>query len=408
MMTAIRTLAALGIALAAAVPAGAKTFLVDTTTDGLDASPGDGICADGQGHCTLRAAVLEANAWPGADMIILTRYDAPYVLTRPGVEDLGTQGDLDLTGELTITFNLRFAGPPPPVIVDGMQRDRVFDVLPGATVTIQNIWIQNGHSPQWGGGIRNRGTLTLDRVKVRFNDALRGGGIANMGTLNLVESRVFWNEAEESGGGIRNGHQLFVNRSEISENATDGAGGGMDGGAWVYLLNSTVSGNIALEEGDGILVRAGASVRLESCTVADHEIGIHAFGLVDERWDDPSRPGDDDTGTVYLRNTIVAQNVRDCLTGPGGLIVSWGHNLDSDRTCSLDQATDRPGLDPLLYPLSFFATNAARLHTYPPYSPAVDAGDDAHCPALDQRRYLRPGGAGCDIGAYEFGATAPY
>jgi CSLREA domain-containing protein len=37
------------------------TFTVNSTTDGADANVGDGICADGTGHCTLRAAIQEAN-----------------------------------------------------------------------------------------------------------------------------------------------------------------------------------------------------------------------------------------------------------------------------------------------------------------------------------------------------------
>lgn len=34
-------------------------------------------------------------------------------------------------------------------------------------------------------------------------------------------------------------------------------------------------------------------------------------------------------------------------------------------------------------------------------SPGLDAGDDSACPPIDQRGILRPGGAACDIGAFE-------
>ena len=34
-------------------------------------------------------------------------------------------------------------------------------------------------------------------------------------------------------------------------------------------------------------------------------------------------------------------------------------------------------------------------------SPAIDAGNDAACPATDQRGVTRPQGAHCDIGSYE-------
>ena len=43
-------------------------FTVDSTTDTADASP-DGVCDDGAGHCTLRAAIDEANSADGTSRI---------------------------------------------------------------------------------------------------------------------------------------------------------------------------------------------------------------------------------------------------------------------------------------------------------------------------------------------------
>src|SRR5690242_1190185 len=45
------------------------TFIVNSTGDGTDANPGDGVCNDGTGHCTLRAAIVESNASVDADVI---------------------------------------------------------------------------------------------------------------------------------------------------------------------------------------------------------------------------------------------------------------------------------------------------------------------------------------------------
>jgi CSLREA domain-containing protein len=47
----------------------AHVFTVDSSGDGADASAGDGSCNDGTGHCTLRAAIQEANAASGHDLI---------------------------------------------------------------------------------------------------------------------------------------------------------------------------------------------------------------------------------------------------------------------------------------------------------------------------------------------------
>ncbi len=60
------------LALIPPVPARAASFVVNAPFDDAlahDANPGDGICADSGGLCTLRAAVEEADAYPGADII---------------------------------------------------------------------------------------------------------------------------------------------------------------------------------------------------------------------------------------------------------------------------------------------------------------------------------------------------
>ena len=46
-----------------------STFVVDSSGDTPDASPGDGSCDDGQGTCSLRAAIQEANGSAGGDTI---------------------------------------------------------------------------------------------------------------------------------------------------------------------------------------------------------------------------------------------------------------------------------------------------------------------------------------------------
>lgn len=44
-------------------------LVVSSTGDGADALPGNGLCDDGTGACTLRAAIMEANTLAGADTI---------------------------------------------------------------------------------------------------------------------------------------------------------------------------------------------------------------------------------------------------------------------------------------------------------------------------------------------------
>ncbi|MCH8813925.1 MAG: CSLREA domain-containing protein, partial [Chloroflexi bacterium] len=54
--------------------AGPPEIVVDSVGDAADPAPGDGICDDGAGNCTLRAAIQTANALPGGDSVF---FDIP-------------------------------------------------------------------------------------------------------------------------------------------------------------------------------------------------------------------------------------------------------------------------------------------------------------------------------------------
>src|SRR5688572_8248270 len=130
MRTVRNLLVILVVALAA--PSYAAEYTVETTADGADPIPGDGVCDDGLGNCTLRAAIQTANANAGSDDVILPA--GLYVLTLKRDTDLPDDqtGDLDVTGsDLTITG----AGNAVPcegvgcTCIDGKKgKDRVFDV----------------------------------------------------------------------------------------------------------------------------------------------------------------------------------------------------------------------------------------------------------------------------------------
>lgn len=48
---------------------GEKTHVVNVTSDGSDSQLNDGVCDDGTGNCSLRAAILQSNADPGPNRI---------------------------------------------------------------------------------------------------------------------------------------------------------------------------------------------------------------------------------------------------------------------------------------------------------------------------------------------------
>ena len=136
---------AIAIGILAPERAQAANFTVDSPVDAVDASPGDGACASAAGDCTLRAAIQETNALPGADVITLPA--GTYVLSIvPGGVNGADVGDLNITDDVTITGGgLRQL---PTTIVDGNLLDRAFDIDDPVSVTMALFTITNRRRPR--------------------------------------------------------------------------------------------------------------------------------------------------------------------------------------------------------------------------------------------------------------------
>ena len=249
-----------------------------------------------------------------------------------------------------------------------------------------------------GGGIHSTGDLTVKFSTIARNSSARGGGIFSGGTADLEKSTVDANDATISGGGIYNEGTITIRETTMSGNSLDAFSNpgsevapGTVGKATV--TNSTISGNFS---GIG----NGGTLALTNVTVAENtSVGLGAGTI----------------GSVSMKNTIIGQNgAGDCTPSPG--ITSLGHNLDSDGTCGLNGPGDMSNVDPRLGPLAFNDTTgpgSTRTHALLAGSPAIDAGDNAGCPAADQRSLPRPpdgngdGNSVCDIGSFEANAVAP-
>jgi CSLREA domain-containing protein len=68
-LSALRTRSSGRISRSAITPIPGRTFTVTSTSDSSDANRGNGVCADSQGRCTLRAAIQEADWLQGDDTI---------------------------------------------------------------------------------------------------------------------------------------------------------------------------------------------------------------------------------------------------------------------------------------------------------------------------------------------------
>jgi hypothetical protein len=269
-----------------------------------------------------------------------------------------TSGELLLTENLTIDASSLPAG----IRISGNNSSRVFNVAPGVTASLTGLTIQNGYAPNaanpnnYGGGILNRGALTLTDCTVTACRALQGskpvgGGIGNFGA----------------------GATLTLQNCTISSNQADAYGGGINISSGAAILNQcTFAANFSSNYGGGVSLAAG-SLFINQCTVASNSAaasgGIHK-----------------ETGSLTVSNSIVAGNLPNTSTPYTG-----GYNLTSGN----------PSLAPL-------ANYGGPMQTMPPLpgSPAIDAGA-ATTLATDQRGLPRSAGARVDIGAVELQAPYP-
>ncbi|HEV8573502.1 MAG TPA: choice-of-anchor Q domain-containing protein [Dehalococcoidia bacterium] len=347
----VALIAAIAVAVLAAgdaAPAHGASFTVNATHDSVDAAPGDGVCADTGGACTLRAAVEETNALAGADAVVVPA--GTYVLTvteqvqgGADIAGLRVRGDVTLTG----------AGAAITIIDGGGQAVVVSagkDSPNPVSLEISDLSIRNGNGPTTAGGIDTTAssTLTLRRVALTGNSGSTGG-LRVRGTANVVDSLIAGNAAAASGGGILVQGTLTVTNSTISGNSAQSSGGGIRADGTTSITNVTIALNTS----------GGAS------------------------------------GGVQARNSIFASN------GSPDCIISQGHNLVADPCAPLTGPGDLGGVDPQMTGLQDNG-GPTLTHGLYPGSPAIDAGDSAVCPGTDQRGVPRSQGAACDIGAYEY------
>ena len=201
-----------------------------TVTRGDDPAP-DGC---NPGDCSLREAVIAANANAGPDTITLP--PDTYILSIAGSgEDAAQTGDLDITESV----NINGAGRD-TTMIDANRIDSVFHVLTGS-VTFSGVTIQHGfRSGSDGGGIRydaEGGALTIVNSKLYSNTADSDGGGINMGgnadnaSLSVTNSIFISNTADGDEGGAINfdsfTNTVTIAHSEFIGNTADDEGGAL-------------------------------------------------------------------------------------------------------------------------------------------------------------------------------------
>ncbi|MEZ5425080.1 MAG: delta-60 repeat domain-containing protein [Pyrinomonadaceae bacterium] len=125
--------------------------------------------------CSLREAIAAANAAATDDIIY-------FASTLTGNITLTSQLDIANNGSLSINGLTGGAG----ITISGNNSTRVFSIATGATADFNYLTISNGSSSSSnGGGIVNRGTLTINNSTISSNTSSGfSGGIDNLWHIN--------------------------------------------------------------------------------------------------------------------------------------------------------------------------------------------------------------------------------
>ena len=351
-----RTPALVFLALAAGgLPVRAGDFVV-TRYD--DPAPNACVPAD----CSLREAVIAANALANADRILLSA--GTYTLSIAGAdEDLAATGDLDVLQDVEIVGR-----GATMTVLDGGGLDHVLEFREETTdAKLVGVSVRGGSataSSLPAGVALSRGTLVVEDSDIRDNAVGRGIVASLFADLTLRRSTV----AANGGTGI------LVNQTTA------------------LLENVTLSANGSRELQ---LSGAGTIVTCRQCTVND---GPSQAVFVSEGT------------TLTLENSIV---LGSCGVQAGATLTSGGGNLESPgATCLLTQPDDQASVAaPGLTALGDHG-GPTPTHDLVADSPAVDSSNAVNCLATDERGVARPadGGSGspvCDSGAVERSASPP-
>jgi hypothetical protein len=157
---------------------------------------------------------------------------------------------------------------------------RLFDVAGGASLTLENLTLENGQeigsgSSAEGGALYNQGTLVLNAVTVESNST---HGIA--GANGTKQNPVGQPGSDASGGGIWSSHTLKLENGTLVQN--NSAVGGNGGNA--YSEPGGMGGNGGNASGAGVYM-AGGTANLAHVTLSGNlvvggngGVGLNAFG----------------------------------------------------------------------------------------------------------------------------------
>jgi hypothetical protein len=153
----------------------------------------------------------------------------------------------------------------------------------GGTLHLYHSTVSNNSGDLPTGGISNGGTLVVKHSSIVYNGSSRGaGGIENDGVAIIKDSLIARNTTLgvfdiRVGGGISNRGKLTLIRSTVRGNSagcqegcqpqTEGLGGGIYNNANVRLIDTLVTKNVAGRDGGGVFNDGGTVSQIRTLVI---------------------------------------------------------------------------------------------------------------------------------------------
>jgi len=299
-----------------AVTSPRATLTVDSTGESHDAALGDGVCGDVSGTCTLRAAIEEANAHPGADAIGFSVRSPTIAVTLgplPAISDPVTivgnapgipRIELDGSGAGASAAGLILAPGSSSSVVRSLVINRFSGVglrVESADNRIENCYVGTDRSGlgtvagNGGSGVLITGSAATGNVvggastaerNLISNNGAYGVEIAGGASGNTVAGNRIGTDPSGANSVVPNGLSGVWIRSGANGNAIGGAtplpgeapgnviSGNSRSGVLVDANGSTVQGNLV--GGDGALANAltGVVVAGSSNTIGGASVSL--------------------------------------------------------------------------------------------------------------------------------------
>jgi parallel beta-helix repeat protein/predicted outer membrane repeat protein len=308
----------------------ATAYVVDDVGEAHDATPGDDSCDTGTGKCTLVAAIEEANAHAGADIIQLPPATYTFTVTLPTVTT-------------AVTIQPTTGNDPSATVIQSSNtgHPRLFSVTTGGNLTLDTLTLENAQTPTGSAVQVTSAAATLTNCVVTSNTGTALYATASS-SLTLTGCTISDNTGTPGPGG------MWVDFSDVSVSNTtfSGNSGALGGAAYIYtasdnthtdtIATSTFSGNSSTNSGGGVYVGSD-TVTIDASTFTNNttSYGLYGGGAIYAIGTLP--------GTIITNSTFTGNQATAATGGNGGAIFVLNRASCGGCTFSGNSATGSGG-----------------------------------------------------------------